>query len=125
MVSARPATVIGPVSALITVLLLIGCCGCHTTSETGVLVYVFCACAVWRFSWNHKRVCRIYRELELNMRIKPKIRLKRDKPMALAVPPTINETWSMDFMRDQLEDGRSFRLLNILDDCNREGLVLK
>lgn len=59
------------------------------------------------------------------MRIKPKIRLKRDKPMALAVPSTINETWSMDFMRDQLEDGRSFRLLNILDDCNREGLVLK
>ena len=28
----------------------------------------------------------------------------------------------MDFMYDQLEDGRSFRLLNILDNCNREGL---
>jgi len=77
------------------------------------------------FPWNHKRVYRIYRELELNMRIKPKKRLKRDKPEVLSVPSTINETWSMDFMHDQLEDGRSFRLLNILDDCNREGLGIE
>ena len=74
---------------------------------------------------NHKRVYRLYRELELNMRIKPKKRLKRDKPEVLAVPLAINETWSMDFMHDQLEDGRSFRLLNILDDCNREGLGIE
>jgi putative transposase len=77
------------------------------------------------FVWNHKRVYRIYRELELNMRIKPKKRLKRDKPVTLAAPSTINDTWSMDFMHDQLEDGRSFRLLNILDDCNREGLGIE
>ena len=38
-------------------------------------------------SWNHKRVYRIYCELELNLRIKPRKRLKRDKPDALAVPP--------------------------------------
>ena len=62
------------------------------------------------FTWNHKRVYRIYRELELNLRIKPKKRLKRDKPEMLEVPQTINETWSMDFMHDQLEDGRSYRL---------------
>ena len=37
--------------------------------------------------WNHKRVYRIYCELELNLRIKPRKRLKRDKPDALAVPP--------------------------------------
>lgn len=43
------------------------------------------------FSWNHKRVYRIYRKLELNMRIKPKKRLIREKPEALAVPTTINQ----------------------------------
>ena len=30
--------------------------------------------------WNHKRVCRIYRELALNLRIKPRKRLRRDEP---------------------------------------------
>jgi len=52
------------------------------------------------FSWNHKRVYRIYRELELNLRIKPKKRLTREKPEALAVPESMNESWSMDFMHD-------------------------
>jgi len=77
------------------------------------------------FGWNHKRVYRIYRELELNMRIKPRKRLKREKPDALTVPEAPNEVWSMDFMADQLADGRSFRTLNILDDFNREGLTIE
>ena len=63
--------------------------------------------------WNHKRVYRIYCELELNLRIKPRKRLKRDKPDALAVPDAPNVTWSMDFMADRLSDGRAFRLLNV------------
>ncbi|MHA1523020.1 MAG: IS3 family transposase, partial [Alphaproteobacteria bacterium] len=77
------------------------------------------------FGWNHKRVYRIYCELELNLRIKPKKRLKRDRPDALAVPDAPNHTWSMDFMADQLADGRSFRALNVLDDFNREGLGIE
>jgi putative transposase len=44
---------------------------------------------------NHKRVCRITRELELNLRIKPRKRLKRDKPDALAVPDAPNAVWSI------------------------------
>ena len=47
--------------------------------------------------WNHKRVYRIYCEQELNLRIKPRKRLKRDKPDALAVPEAPNIIWSMDF----------------------------
>lgn len=43
------------------------------------------------FRWNHKRVYRIYRELELNMRIKPRHRLVREKPLPLAVPVAINQ----------------------------------
>ena len=42
------------------------------------------------FGWNHKRVYRIYRELELNLRIKPRKRLKRGKPEPLAVPERPN-----------------------------------
>lgn len=80
---------------------------------------------VKRFGWNHKRVYRIYRELELNLRIKPKHRTVREKPEPLAVPATINQTWSMDFMHDQLSDGRNFRLFNVLDDFNREGLGIE
>jgi len=77
------------------------------------------------FGWNHKRVYRIYRELELNLRIKPKKRLVREKPEPLAVPETINQVWSMDFMHDRLEDGRAFRLFNVIDDFNREGLAIE
>jgi len=77
------------------------------------------------YGWNHKRVYRIYCELELNLRIKPKKRLKRDKPEPLAVPDAPNDTWSMDFMADQLADGRSIRTLNVLDDFNREGLCIE
>lgn len=75
--------------------------------------------------FNHKRVYRIYCELSLNMRIKPKKRLKRDKPEPLTVPESSNECWSMDFMHDQLSDGRSVRLLNIIDDFNREALAIE
>jgi len=77
------------------------------------------------FKWNHKRVYRIYKALELNLRIKPRKRLNREKPEPLAVPDSINQVWSMDFMHDQLSDGRSFRVLNIIDDYNREALGIE
>lgn len=77
------------------------------------------------FPWNHKRVYRIYKELELNLRIKPKKRLQREKPEPLMVPAAINQVWSMDFMHDQLGDGRNFRLFNVIDDFNREALGIE
>ncbi len=75
--------------------------------------------------FNHKRIYRIYRELGLNLRIKPRRQLRRAVPVPLAVPKTINQVWSMDFMHNQLEDGRSFRLLNVIDDFNREALGME
>jgi putative transposase len=59
------------------------------------------------------------------MRIKPKKRLKRERPEPLAQPERANQVWSMNFMHDQLEDGRTLRLLNALDDFNREGLGIE
>lgn len=77
------------------------------------------------YGCNHKRVYRIYRELELNLRIKPKRRLKRDFPGELGVPIAPNQVWSMDFMSDQLVSGKTFRTFNVMDDYNREGLGIE
>ena len=77
------------------------------------------------FKWNHKRVYRIYKELALNLRIKSRKRLAREKPEALTVPKDINQVWSMDFMHDQLDDGRTFRLFNVIDDYNREAIGME
>lgn len=77
------------------------------------------------FGYNHKRVYRIYRELELNLRIKPRRRLKRDRPTPLDVPRQINTVWSIDFMHDALASGQTFRTFNVLDDYNREGLGIE
>lgn len=38
------------------------------------------------------------------------------------MPEAPNLVWSLDFMADRLADGRQFRLLNVLDDFNREAL---
>lgn len=75
--------------------------------------------------FNHKRVYRIYRELELNLRIKPRKRLVRKAPEPLAVPGSVNQVWSMDFMHDQLDNSRCFRVLNVIDDFNREALGME
>jgi putative transposase len=77
------------------------------------------------FAWNPRRIYRISRQLELNLRIKPRKRIVRDKPDALVVPLHPNQVWSMDFMHDQLSDGRSFRLLIVIDDFNRVALSIE
>jgi putative transposase len=76
-------------------------------------------------NWNHKRVRRIYRELKLHHRIKPKKRVPNRNPKPLEVPTTANCTWSMDFMSDSLEMGKKFRTLNVIDDHNREVLAVE
>jgi transposase InsO family protein len=49
----------------------------------------------------------------------------RVKPHPLTVPQETNQAWSMDFMHDQFSDGRTFRLFNVIDDFNREGLGIQ
>jgi putative transposase len=71
---------------------------------------------------NHKRLYRVYTMLKLNVRRKAKRRIPQRIKQPLIVPAKINEVWSMDFMCDSLVDGRRFRLLNIIDDYNRESL---
>jgi len=77
------------------------------------------------YRWNHKRVRRIYREERLNLRVKPKKRLPSRQPTPLAQPELANESWSVDFMRDSLHTGRTFRTFNVIDDFNREALAIE
>lgn len=76
--------------------------------------------------WNYKRVHRIcYCLLKLNFFCKDKQRLPVCNPVPLATPEALNQSGSVDFMHDVLVCGRRFRTFNIVDNFNREILVIE
>ena len=69
---------------------------------------------------NAKRVCRLYRELGLQLRNKsPKRRVKAQLREDRSAPVAANQVWAMDFVHDQLFDGRKIRILTIVDIFTR------
>lgn len=74
--------------------------------------------------WNYKRVRRVYKMLNLKIKRKPKKRLPARVRETLLQPILANESWSMDFVSDSLMSGRKFRVLNVIDDYNREALSI-
>jgi len=80
----------------------------------------------WRV--NHKRVERIWKREGLKVpSIQPKksrlwlndgscVRLRPERP---------NHVWSYDFVQDRTRDGRTFRMLNIIDEFTKEALTIR
>jgi putative transposase len=58
----------------------------------------------------------------LQVRTKKRKKLTRPR-IPLSVPDRINERWSVDFVSDQLANGRRFRVFNLVDDFSRECLL--
>jgi putative transposase len=77
------------------------------------------------YTWNHKKVYRIYTALKLNIRRRHKRRLPTRKAIPIMIPEQPHQTWSMDFISDALYDGRRVRVLNIIDDYNRQALAME
>jgi putative transposase len=73
---------------------------------------------------NHKRIYRLYRQEGLSVRRRKRKRVAGGRGPILLPPTKINQRWSMDFMGDTLATGRTFRLLNIVDDFSRECVVI-
>ena len=67
---------------------------------------------------NRKRTYRLYTELGMQVRTKRRKKLVRTR-VPMSVPMRPNECWSMDFVSDQLANGRRIRVLNIVDDYSR------
>lgn len=64
--------------------------------------------------------------MKLNIRRKGRKNDCRQRAkQALFQPCAMNQTWSIDFMTDSLWDGRNYRLLNVIDDFNREILAIE
>jgi len=74
---------------------------------------------------NHKRIGRIYRaaDLQVRKRVRRKLALGRGPVQEPALSP--NQRWSLDFVHDRLRAGRRFRILAVGDDCTRENLALE
>lgn len=73
---------------------------------------------------NHKKLFRLYREEKLAVRRRRGRKRAIGSRAPMLIPATSNERWSLDFVSDQLTDGRRFRILTVVDDCTRECLGL-
>ena len=75
------------------------------------------------FKWSRNKVLRVYREQGLVRRPKRRRKYPEELRQPLSKAVAHNEVWSMDFMSDCMDDDRTFRVLNVIDDFNREILI--
>ena len=84
------------------------------------MAILLCApCCVVRTGEESQANYRIYSEEQLQVRTKRRKKLTRPR-VPMAVLTKRDERRSIDFVSDQLANGRRFRVLNIVDDFTRE-----
>jgi putative transposase len=72
---------------------------------------------------NLEKVYRLYREEGLAVRLRRGHRRAVDERAPIVLPAAPNQRWSLDFLADQLDNGRRYRILAVLDDFSRECLA--
>ena len=80
--------------------------------------------AGWKI--NHKKVERFWREegLQLPQRHKKRRRLYQKDSSIIRMRPTYpNHVWAIDFVHDNLSNGRSYKMLTVLDEYTRQELA--
>lgn len=72
---------------------------------------------------NLKKVYRLYKEERLTVRKRGGRKRALGTRAPMTIPQGLNQRWSIDFVQDALDDGRRFRILNVVDDFTRECLA--
>jgi putative transposase len=73
---------------------------------------------------NHKRVDRLYREDQLQLRRRKRKKVPVGDRQPLVRPQAANEVWSMDFVFDRVASGRALKCLAIVDDATHESVAV-
>ena len=72
---------------------------------------------------NHKRVRRVWRKQQLQVKRLRRLRPRRSRSTQLeATRP--GQIWAYDFVEDTLATGTPFKVLTVMDEFTREGLAL-
>ena len=74
---------------------------------------------------NAKRIYRLYTEEGMLVRTKQRKKIARRQRLPAPMAARRNQCWAMDFVSDKLADGRSFRILTVVDQFTRECVALQ
>ncbi|XUP38007.1 IS3 family transposase (plasmid) [Xanthomonas axonopodis pv. vasculorum] len=74
---------------------------------------------------NYKRVERLYREQQLQVRRRKRKKVPVGERQPLLRPSQANQVWSMDFVFDRTAEGRAIKCLVIVDDATHEAVAIE
>ena len=69
---------------------------------------------------NHKRVYRLYKNANLAVRRRKKVKRPPNERVPLQIARKVNDVWSMDFVSDSLSNSRRIKCLTVADDFSHE-----